>query len=249
MTRQIRTELLKQRTTRTSLAGIAAAPIVAALVTVAVYGAAGKQGNAPLGPDSLVQALGAPASVITLIAVLLGVVGAAGEWRHQTITTTFLATPRRRDVVVAKLLAHLATGAMMGVLSLAASAGIAVPWLRSERVAVVVDGEVLSISAGVVLLTALYGALGVAVGALVRNLTAAAAVVLVWLLAVEGLVSEVFHRSEFVHWLPAAAGRALVGAADRSHGLSGPVAAAVFTAYVGVLAVLAARLTLSRDIG
>jgi ABC-2 type transport system permease protein len=249
MTRQIRTELLKQRTTRTSIAGIAAAPVVAALVTVAVYGAAGKQGNAPLGPDSFHQALGAPASVITLIAVMLGVMGAAGEWRHQTITTTFLATPRRRDVVVAKLLAHLATGAVMGVLSLAASAAVAVPWLRSEGVAVVADADLLSISAGVVVLTALYGALGVAVGALVRNLTAAAAAVLVWLLAVEGLVTEVFQRSEVVHWLPAAAGRALVGAADRTHGLSGPVAAAVFAAYVVFLAVLATRLTVRRDVG
>ena len=73
MNRLVRTELLKQRTTRTFVAGICATPLVAGLVTIAILGAAGKQGNDPLGPDSLVQVIGGPAAVITLIAVLLGV--------------------------------------------------------------------------------------------------------------------------------------------------------------------------------
>ncbi len=79
MNRNIRTELLKQRSTRMFVAGVLAAPVIAALVTFAVFSAAGKQGNAPLGPLSLVQAIGAPASIITLIAVMLGVFGMAGE--------------------------------------------------------------------------------------------------------------------------------------------------------------------------
>src|SRR6187200_2279284 len=91
LNRLVRTELLKQRTTRVPLAGICAAPVVAGLVTVAVLSFAGKQGNDPLGTDSLHQAIGAPADVITVIAVMLGVLGMAGEFRHQTITTTFLA--------------------------------------------------------------------------------------------------------------------------------------------------------------
>ena len=141
MNRLIRTELLKQRTTRTFVVGIAAAPVVAGLVTLAILGAAGKQGNDPLGPDSLVQVIGGPAGVITLIALMLGVLGMTGEYRHQTITTTFLASPRRRDVVMAKLVAHSLTGAAMGVLSLAVSAAIAVPWLRSSGVDIHADGD------------------------------------------------------------------------------------------------------------
>ena len=65
----------------------------------------------------------------------------AGEYRHQTITTTFLASPRRRDVVVAKLVAHSLTGALMGLLSLAVSAAIAVPWLHASGVDVHLDGD------------------------------------------------------------------------------------------------------------
>ena len=157
MNRLVRTELLKQRTTRTFVAGIAAAPVIAGLVTIAILSAAGKQGNDPLSPDNLVQVLGAPAGAITLIAVLLGVVGTAGEYRHQTITTTFLASPRRRDVVIAKLAAHSLTGAVMAVLSLAVSTAIAVPWLRSSGVDIHVGGDTIRVAAGLVVSTALYG--------------------------------------------------------------------------------------------
>ena len=148
MNRLVRTELLKLRTTRTILASIYAAPTVAGIVTVAILGAAGRQGNDPLGPDSLVHVIGGPAAVITLIAILLGVIGMAGEYRHQTVTTTFLASPRRRDVVVAKLVAHSLTGALMALLSLAVATAIAVPWLHTSGVDVHLDGESVRVAAG-----------------------------------------------------------------------------------------------------
>ncbi|HEV3401284.1 MAG TPA: ABC transporter permease subunit [Acidimicrobiales bacterium] len=247
MNRLIRTELLKQRTTRTFTAALAAVPVVAGLVVVASFSAAGKQGNEPLGPDHLLQAVGAPASVVTLIALLLGVLGTAGEYRHQTITTTFLGSPRRRQVVVAKLAVHALVGAALGVLSVAVSTAVALPWLRSGGIPVELSGDVLRVGAGLVLSAALYGALGVSVGALVRNQTTAVAVVLVWLLAVEGLVGDVFAGSGIVHWLPAAAGRALVHGAS-GDGLSAPLAAALFATYVVVLAVAAVRFTVRRDV-
>lgn len=248
MNRLVRTELLKQRTTRTLVAGIAAAPVVAGLVTIAILSAAGKQGNDPLSPDNLVQVLGAPAGAITLIAILLGVLGTAGEYRHQTITTTFLASPRRRDVVIAKLAAHSLTGAAMGVLSLAVSTAIAVPWLRYSGVDLHVGSDTIRVAAGLVVSTALHAALGVSVGALIRNQTAAAAAVLVWLLAVEGLIGDLLGRFEFVRWFPAAAGRAIVHVGPSGVNLSSPIAAVVFSAYVVVLAAFGARLTMRRDI-
>jgi len=248
MNRLVRTELLKQRSTRTFVAGIATAPVIAGLVTVAILSAAGKHGNDPLGPDNLVQVLGAPAGVITLIAILLGVFGMAGEYRHQTITTTFLACPRRRDVVTAKLAAHSITGALMAVLSLTVSTAIAVPWLRSSGVDIEIGGDAIRVAAGLVVSTALYAALGVSIGALIRNQTAAAAAVLVWLLAVEGLVGDLLGRSKLVHWFPAAAGRALVHVGPTGDNLPSPVAAAVLSAYVVVLAAAGARLTIRRDI-
>ena len=248
MNRLVRTELLKQRTTRTFIAGICTAPAVAGLVAIAILGGAGKQGNDPLGPDSLVQVLGGPAAVITLIAVLLGVLGMAGEYRHQTVTTTFLASPRRRAVVVAKLVAHSLTGALLGVLSLAVSAAIAVPWLYASGVDVSLDGDVIRVAAGLVVSTALYGSLGVSIGAVLRNQTIAAAAVLIWLLAVEGLIGDLLDGAAFVQWLPAAAGRALVHVGSSGDGLAAPLAAGIFAVYVAGLAAAGVRLTLHRDI-
>ncbi len=248
MNRLVCTELLKQRTTRTLVGGIATAPVIAGLVTIAILSAAGKHGNDPLSPDNLVQVLGAPATAIALIAIVLGVLGMAGEYRHQTITTTFLASPNRRNVVMAKLAAHSITGAAMGVLSLTVSAAIAVPWLHSSGVDIQVGGDAVRVAAGLVVSTALYASLGVSIGALIRNQTAAAAVVLIWLLAVEGLIGNLLGSSEFVRWLPAAAGRALVHVGPTGDGLSLPVATTVFSAYVGVFAAAGARFTLHRDI-
>lgn len=146
MTRLIRTELLKQRYTPTWQIAFAGVPVIAVLVTMAVFGAAGRQGNPPLGPDSLVQALAAPTSVVTLLALLLGIVGLSGEYRHQTITTTLLSRPRRRDVVAAKLAAHALTGAVMALVTVAVTAAVAVPWLHGAGVPVHVGGDAVRVS-------------------------------------------------------------------------------------------------------
>jgi ABC-2 type transport system permease protein len=248
MRRLVHTELLKQRTTRTFVFGVASTPVIGALVTYANYSLAGKQGNDPLGPHSFVQALGAPASVITLIALLLGVLGMAGEYRHHTVTTTFLATPRRDRVVVAKLVAHGLVGALMGLATMAAAALVAIPWLASSDVAVHVDGEVLRVATGMVVAPALYAALGVTVGALVRNQTTAIATVLVWMLAVEGILGDVFHSSAFVGWLPSAVASDLTYVGRGRPDLTMPVAAVAFLAYVLVFGFLGVRMTARRDI-
>ena len=56
--------------------------------------------------------------------IALGAVGAAGEFRHGTAVPTFLATPARWRVLVAKLAAHLGLGAIVA----AACVGAGVCW-------------------------------------------------------------------------------------------------------------------------
>ena len=248
MNRQIGTELLKQHTLRLFRVGVVAAPLIAALITAVAFGAAGRQGNDPLGADHILLAIGAPASVITMLALLLGVVGMTGEYRHQTITTTFLSTPRRRDVIVAKLAAHSITGLVMGVLAVVGSIVVAVPWLQLSDIALSIDSQVLRLAAGVVGSAALYGALGVSAGALLRNQTGAIAVVLVWLLAAEGAIGNLARNAAFVKWLPGAAGHDIVHSGSQGGGLPAGIAVAVFAAYVAILAVAATRVTLRRDV-
>ena len=248
MKRLIHTELLKLRTTPVFPIGVAAMAVVAALVTVAVFGAAGHQGNEPLGDHSLAQAVGAPASIVTTVALLLGVLGMAGEYRHQTITTTFLGTPRRREVVASKLVAHAMLGATIATMTIAITAAIAIPWLDSAGVAVHVAGDVMGVAAGLLLSTALYGALGVAVGALVRNQTAAAIVVLVWLLAVEGLLANVFGSPWLVHWLPAGVGGVIVHMHSGDDTMPMWAATMTLVGYVAAFATAGTRFTVNRDV-
>lgn len=244
MKRLLGAELLKQRTAPAFLAAFAAVPVLAALVTFAVYSMAGRQGNDPLGADSLLHATGAPASVVTTLALLLGVVGMAGEYRHGTIITTLLAAPRRWDVVVAKVAAHAVTGAVMAVATIAVSLSIAVPWLMSAGVDVEVTAEVVRAGAGFIATTALNGALGVCAGALFRNQSAAVGVVLVWLLKGEDLLAGAVGRWDIGDWLPAALGEGLVRA-----GAGAPArwaAALALAGYVAALAAVGARLVTRR---
>ena len=246
MNRLVRTELLKQRTTPVFLLSFAAVPVLAGLVTLAVLGGAGRQGNAPLGPDSLAQALAAPGAALGVMALLLGVVGMSGEYRHGTITTTFLAAPRRRDVVVAKLLAHAAGGALMVVVATAVTAAIAVPWLVNAGVPLGLDGDLVRATGGVLASTALHAALGVAVAAVLRNQTAAVAAVLVWLLAVEELLGYLLRSAAIVDWLPGALGSTLVQA--RPGAPSAWLVAGALAAYVGLLAAAGTRYVVRRDV-
>jgi hypothetical protein len=136
----------------------------------------------------------------------------------------------------------------MAVLSLTVSAAIAVPWMQSSGVDFHVGGNAVRVATGLFLSTALYGGLGVSIGALIRNQTAAATVVLAWLLAVEGLIGDLLGGSALLRWFPAAAGRALVHFGPTGDQLALPVAVTVFTAYVVVFAAAGARFTLRRDI-
>ena len=246
MKRLLRAELLKQRTAPAFLLAFAAVPVLAALVTFAVYSMAGRQGNDPLGAESLLHATGAPASVVTTLALLLGVVAMAGEYRHGTIITTLLAAPRRWDVVVAKVAAHALTGAVTAVVTLAVSLAIAVPWLMSAGVDVEVTAEVVRVAVALVASTAIYGGLGVCAGALLRNQSVAVGVVLVWLLKGEDLLAGAFGSSRIGDWLPANLGEGLVRA-----GAGNPArwaAALALVAYVAALGALGARLVTRRDV-
>jgi ABC-2 type transport system permease protein len=248
MIRLIRTELLKHRTTRTFAAGLLAVPVLSPLMATAVLFGSGRQGNDPLGAHSFLQTLGAPAGMVTTVALLLGMVAAAGEFRHGTVTTTFLACPRRRDVVRSKLGASALAGAAMGAVSLVMSAAVALPWLWRSGIEVHAGTEAAALAAGLVVETALYFALGTSMGLLLRNQAAAVAVALTWLLAIESLLGDVFARSAFVDWLPAAAGRAMVHVGPVPEGPGPALAAAVFGGHVAALAIAATALTLHRDI-
>jgi ABC-2 type transport system permease protein len=248
MTRLVHSELLKLRTTRTTrvLLTLAAAG-TAALVAIVLL-LAGQPGQPALGPDALRQLVLVPAQPLTLAALVLGVLGMAGELRHGTATSTFLVTPRRGRVVAAKLAAAAVTGLVMSLAASAAVLAVGLPWLRAKGIEVAVaDPEVAARVAGLAVAVALYAVLGTGLGALLRNQVAAVVVGLLWWSqGVERVLTGILHQPGLERWLPMGAASALTAPGDGR--LPMWAGALVFAAYGLGLALLGGRLVARRDL-
>ena len=205
MNNLIRSELLKQRTVRLPLIAMAAAAITGALTAIAIITTSDHAGNPPLDRHSLTQLVNSPFAVVAGAALLLGIFGTAGEFRHQTITSTLLVAPRRGQLLTAKVLVHAGLGAVLAVVACAVSLAVSIPWLTAHHVPLAGPADVARVVAGIVVAAALFGAAGAGFGALVANQTAAVTVSLVWLLAVEGLVVSITSTPTLHEWLPGGA--------------------------------------------
>jgi ABC-2 type transport system permease protein len=247
MTRLVRAELAKLRTVRLFYGVAAAMAAFGALTVVANVTSAGQQGAPPLSADDLPAVVGAPATMLAGAALLLSILGMAGEFRHHTITQSFLATPDRGRVVAAKLAAYSLAGIAVAVLTLAVTMAVALPWLSAKGLAVsVLDGELGRALAGTLLAAGLCGLLGVGVGALVRNQVAALVGVLVWVVVVEGLLLNLLNAPSLGKWLPSAVAAALTNPGG-DH-LSRETAGLLFAAYGLGSALVGTRFVVRRDI-
>ena len=248
MTRLVHSELLKLRTTRTARVLLALAAAGTAALVAIVLLLAGQPGQPTLGPDALRQLVLVPAQPLTLAALVLGVLGMAGELRHGTATSTFLVTPRRGRVVAAKLAAAAVTGLAMSLASSAAVLAVGLPWLRAKGIEVAVaDPGVATRVAGLAVAVALYAVLGTGLGALLRNQVAAVVVGLLWWSqGVERVLTGILHQPGLERWLPMGAASALTAPGDGT--LPMWAGALVFAAYGLGLALLGGRLVARRDL-
>jgi ABC-2 type transport system permease protein len=162
VTTLLRAELLKLRTTRTFVAVVAAA-LGLSLLVVVLAAALAKNASKDDVHDLFTSDFSG------LFIVLLGVTGMAGEWRHKTITSTVLAAPNRVKLLAAKVASYAVAGAVLSFVVTVAImvAGTIVLAARGQPTLGIVDlADILWRN----LATAAYfGALGVCVGALVRN--------------------------------------------------------------------------------
>jgi len=85
----------------------------------------------------------------------------------------------------------------------AVSVGVCVPLIRSRGGSVTAHAELWQVAAAALAVMAIYGMIGVSVGALVRNQIAAVVGVLVWMLAVEQVV--ISSLPAIGRWMPAGA--------------------------------------------
>lgn len=213
------------------------------------------------GQESLLQD---PAYISTLLGqtgtastfvLILGIIAMTGEYRHMTITTTFLAQPHRWRVVVAKMAVYAALGALIALVTLAVvtiAASLALMRFDHAPITAAAIGTAL---VGALIGLALYAVVGVGLGSFITNQVGAIVTALVWMLLVEALVGIAFPSVS--RWLP---GGALSSAMDvgLQSDMTGSLAAAdrlpawggilVLLGYAAIFAALASRTTLRRDI-
>ncbi len=243
MTALIRTELLRLRTTRATWGLLSCALALAVAGVAAVLAGVGGAGAAARGSVQLRDELLAATGLGLFPVLLLGVTAVTGEFHHRTVTPTFLVAPARRRVLVAKAAAVALAGppVILVLLTVAYAIGAV-----AGALPVRLDGGLLEVAARSMLVSAIWGLLGVAVGAVVRNQTAAMILPLLWLLVIEGLLPA-YGLSDLVRWLPGGATEALSGAPPAG---ALPVWAAlpVLAGYVLVLLVPGAAAIARRDI-
>jgi ABC-type transport system involved in multi-copper enzyme maturation permease subunit len=258
----VRSELRKITSTRLWWALLLGALVFSALqsgVTAAFAGLESAGPGAPgmPGPDTAegVRSI-YPMAMFTgtyILALVLGITGMTGEYRYQTITATFLVTPRRPRVVVAKILAHMLMGLLYGVLA--------------TVVVLVVGGTVLALRGHglgwgadrlwptvllAIIAVAVWTVLGIGLGTLIRSQIAAIVVGILVTFLIEPLLTVALSAADLdwlVKWLPSNASSALMQPGDvlLDH-LDWWLGGLVLLGYGLVLAAVGVVLSVRRDV-
>jgi ABC-2 type transport system permease protein len=181
------------------------------------------------------------ASVGYVFPVLLGALSTTGEFRHQTLTPTFLATPKRGRVLGAKTITLFVVGAALGLVGLAASVGVGALVFNGFGIdPLLADGTTWALIGRTVLAMALWAVIGVGLGVLVPSQVASIVIVLAFTQFIEPLLrfASTFTQvtADIGKFLPGAASDALVGASFFT--LASP-GGAVLASWQGGLVLLA----------
>jgi len=263
MTGAIRAEFRKIFTTRLWW-GMAIGIVVvggglAAVIALLAGHGEGPNGIPPLDSPGMVNAVyTAGLGFAYLMTLAIGVMLIGSEYRHKTISSTFLATPHRVHVMLAKVVALLGIGAFYGLLFCLSSVGVGATIIRISGFDPFPAGEhVLRTLALSLLALGLWALIGLGAGILISNQVAALLISIGIAWIGQSLMSLVFlalHWTTANEYLPANATSAMVSGLSRGIGgqsvsqLSWWGGALVLAAYAALLAGVGSMLTVRRDV-
>lgn len=267
MTAAIRSELRKFFTTRLWW-GMAIAMLVTAAAFATIFGFV-----YTIAPDPEAVAAGQPTGDPTQIAnsvytggltmgltlmLVIGIFQIGAEYRHKTITGTFLSTPVRTRAMGAKVVALFAIGALYGVLSLVGSVLAGAIVLSSRGADAFPSSEVVRTLALSLLVLGLWALIGLGIGILIPNQVAALLISIgvVWIVEPLGSFALTFWdwgREHVVMYLPQAATNAIVSGVTQQNANAAPSlqwwgGALTLAAYAAVLAGFGVWRTTRADI-
>ncbi len=186
MIAQIEAELLKIRSTRTTvglLLGMIALVLLFSLLTGLLSNA---QNLVGAENQKNVLSLGSLAGVFSALA---GILLITSEYRFGTIRPTYLFTPRRSTVLVAKALSGALAGLVFGIIGEGVGFAIGDVILSARGIPMALSGSsVTLLLLGTVASTALFGVLGVGLGTIIRNQVGSIITLLAWGFVVDNLL-------------------------------------------------------------
>lgn len=195
------------------------------------------------------QAL-AHAGLAAVITLVFGITAVAGEYRHGTITDTYLSFPARRPVIAAKLAVYGLVGAAAGLVSSAVALAVTAAWWAAKGGSLRLSGTGtwLTLGGGLAACFA-FAVIGVGLGALIRNLAGAIAVALAWIALIEVIAGQLVG-SGLARWLPFYASEALdrTALAGATRLLPQWAGGLVLLGYAAAFAGAAVVTTLRRDV-
>lgn len=193
--------------------------------------------------------------------LIIGTLMVTGEFRHKTLTPTFLATPARGVALAGKVVVGVLLGALYAGVALAASV---VPGATIFALFGIDTGlgsaDVWALIGRIGIALVIWVLIGIGVGSLVRNQVAAIVIVLAFTQFVEPIARTaaafVDGISSVTQFLPGAASDALVGASIFSSmtgtvdagGLEWWAGGLVLLGYAVVFMLLGNWLTWRRDV-
>jgi ABC-2 type transport system permease protein len=173
----------------------------------------------PLPPEGMLPPLvySFASSIGYVFPLLIGALAVTNEFRHQTLTPTFLALPRRGGVLTAKLVTSVLFGALFGLVALLASVGIGALILNLLDIDPLLgESDTWALIGRVLIAMALWGAIGVGVGTLIPSQVGSIVVILGFTQFLEPILrlaaGFVDVLGDIAQYLPGAASDALVGA-------------------------------------
>ena len=199
----------------------------------------------PLRPDVLVSTFGVmgdgtPGPGLAILMILAALIVSV-EYRHKTIATTFMVTPRRSFVLLAKMAIAVGVALVVGLLAIVCSAA-AFQALGGAAVRAFhpLSEEAFRVYATVPLVATVAAAMAVAVASLTRNSVVAVTLVVAWpsigeplMTALPGIGPEIAPAMPFVN------ARNFVGLADGDFPWGWGVSGAYFLAVAVVLVAVA----------
>jgi ABC-2 type transport system permease protein len=240
---QVKAELLKIRTTRTTI-GIVLGMVALILLLSLLSGLLTKAANLTSTEDQ--RGLLSVGSLAGVFSALAGIMLVTSEYRHGTIRPTFLFAPRRSRVIDAKLAAGLLAGIVFGLVGEGLGFAIGYACLAGRGIDYALNGgQTALLLLGTLAGVALWAALGVGIGTIIRNQVGAIIGLLAWGFVAENLLFA--FVPSVGRFAPAHSGDALIGLTSK-HLLPAAAGGAILLAWTIAFALIATALAARRDV-